>query len=499
MSDGAEFRDASRPVRARRYGFGAQPRAEPDPGNIRAALIGTLLVVVLIAVVATFQQLAQSSAAKSAGQPPLAPGATPPASVEMSFIAKATVKLLYAAGGPKDNQTTHSAAESVEDIAGKAGPPYARLRAAMVAGDLLGLERAEKALSELQPDAAADQELARDIEAVRGGLRGTAPAPEEAERLVRRHGWFGKLVLTHGLDRDAPDRRAVVGGGGALIAAMIGFGALVSAMILSGVVLLIVGIVRASAGTLTSRFVPPLPGGSVAVETVAVFIAGFLLLKLIVGLLAGVVGEDRALWIAMGGQWLLALLILWPMVRGVQREQALYLVGLHRGRGILREIGAGLVGYLAGLPILIIGIGTMFVIRFIEEVVLQAMGKSAEAPQNPLLELAGGAKGSAAVVLLFVLASMWAPLVEETIFRGALYRHLRGRWHWLPAGIVTALGFGLMHGYPILLLTPVISLGFGFALIREWRGSLIACMTAHCVHNAGTLIMLLTFMKLADV
>jgi membrane protease YdiL (CAAX protease family) len=33
-------------------------------------------------------------------------------------------------------------------------------------------------------------------------------------------------------------------------------------------------------------------------------------------------------------------------------------------------------------------------------------------------------------------------------------------------------------------MIPALSgLAFGFALIREWRGSLIASMTAHAVHN----------------
>jgi len=85
---------------------------------------------------------------------------------------------------------------------------------------------------------------------------------------------------------------------------------------------------------------------------------------------------------------------------------------------------------------------------------------------------------------------------NEAVFRGALYRHLRSRWAWPLAAAVTALAFGFMHGYPVLLLGPVISLGFGFALLREWRGSIISSMTAHCIHNAGVLMILLTVLGL---
>jgi membrane protease YdiL (CAAX protease family) len=82
------------------------------------------------------------------------------------------------------------------------------------------------------------------------------------------------------------------------------------------------------------------------------------------------------------------------------------------------------------------------------------------------------------------------------VFRGALYRHLRSRISVAAAAVLTALGFGLMHGYPIIMLGPVISLGAGFALMREWRGSIIASMTAHCIHNAGVLTLVLVMANL---
>jgi membrane protease YdiL (CAAX protease family) len=77
-----------------------------------------------------------------------------------------------------------------------------------------------------------------------------------------------------------------------------------------------------------------------------------------------------------------------------------------------------------------------------------------------------------------------------------MYRHLRSKWNVVVAAVFTALCFGVMHAYPILMMGPVIALGFGFALLREWRGSLIASMTAHCVHNAVVLGLLLFAMRL---
>src|SRR5258708_36657450 len=84
-------------------------------------------------------------------------------------------------------------------------------------------------------------------------------------------------------------------------------------------------------------------------------------------------------------------------------------------------------------------------------------------PKNPVLErLAGG--GPLMLLVFFVMATVWAPLVEEGIFRGCLYRHLRARWHPLLSGGVTAFAFGIIHPYPWLLPPPLLALGFNFAM-----------------------------------
>src|SRR5690606_29996741 len=147
--------------------------------------------------------------------------------------------------------------------------------------------------------------------------------------------------------------------------------------------------------------------------------------------------------------------------------------------------------------ILLCGILITLGLVFLEQVIRFVAGAGERAmPQNPVIDMVFGSSDPWKIVLFFLLASLWAPLVEEAVFRGALYRHLRSRWAWPLAAAVTALAFGFMHGYPVLLLGPVISLGFGFALLREWRGSIISSMTAHCIHNAGVLMILLTVLGL---
>ncbi len=84
------------------------------------------------------------------------------------------------------------------------------------------------------------------------------------------------------------------------------------------------------------------------------------------------------------------------------------------------------------------------------------------------------------------------------MFRGLLYRHLReastrfGR----VAGVffsaaLTSFVFAVIHPQGLLGIPVLATLAFGFALMREWRGTLVPSMVAHAVHNGGTTLVLL--------
>jgi membrane protease YdiL (CAAX protease family) len=113
-------------------------------------------------------------------------------------------------------------------------------------------------------------------------------------------------------------------------------------------------------------------------------------------------------------------------------------------------------------------------------------------PENPIAEVLMNASGIN-LVLLFGLMTIWAPVVEETLFRGVLYRDLRG---WAPVAVavlISGLWFGLMHGYAGLMLMPVIVIGFCFGVLREWRGSIVPTVVAHAVHNFAIGLMAIGF------
>lgn len=109
------------------------------------------------------------------------------------------------------------------------------------------------------------------------------------------------------------------------------------------------------------------------------------------------------------------------------------------------------------------------------------------------------AEGSAAeVAAALASALLVAPAAEELFFRGLLYRALRARSGAVPAGVVSALAFGLVHlsredpAGSVVPVTVAICLGLGLALLYERRGNLVAPLAAHEAFNAVGVLVLLT-------
>lgn len=233
-------------------------------------------------------------------------------------------------------------------------------------------------------------------------------------------------------------------------------------------------------------------------ETFAVFLLAFLGLQL---LMVGVMewighGSTEGMEWMIALQWLVLPAMLWGLVRRVGWKRFSVDMGLHRGEGVLKEMGAGIVGYLAGLPVFLLAGLVTVVLVLLRELLTEAAGGEAPKPQvNEVLEMLTS-ENVWVTVMLFGLMTVWAPLVEEGVMRGALYRHIRSRMGMVGAALVTAALFGLLHQYEVMMMLPVIALGFNFALMREWRGSLIAPMTAHALHNGTIGVVVITLFRL---
>ncbi len=346
-----------------------------------------------------------------------------------------------------------------------------------------------------------DEEVIADAGAMRA-LYGVGPGSlnaEQSDRLRDRYGWLGELAV-------APDGSAERDALFADIPWAIALIVLVMVMFavagLGGLVMFILAAVYFFTGRLRRRFVPPPRGGSVFLETFAVFLAGFGVVHFGSGFAAMLVSpppetpaaDSVVRWIMLGtlvAQWCLLLTIFWPRLRGVSWSGWRDALGWRAPRGVWREVLAGIAGYFAGLPLLI----AAMVLTAAITIFTQWLSKGPiETPENPMVELV--ASGDALVILLFLsLATVWAPIVEETLFRGGLFRHMRARHGAFVCALATALLFAFMHSYGPLMVSPLIALGFTFAMIREWRGSLIGSVTAHCLHNSTIMVIMLVGLR----
>jgi ABC-2 type transport system permease protein len=85
-----------------------------------------------------------------------------------------------------------------------------------------------------------------------------------------------------------------------------------------------------------------------------------------------------------------------------------------------------------------------------------------------------------------LLAIVAAPLVEEVIFRGLIYRSLRATLSINVSAALASAIFALAH--PGLSFAPVFVMGFLAARALERSGSLISAMVVHAIYNAALMV-----------
>lgn len=102
-------------------------------------------------------------------------------------------------------------------------------------------------------------------------------------------------------------------------------------------------------------------------------------------------------------------------------------------------------------------------------------------------------------ILTAIVAVLVAPVTEELVFRGVLFRSIRDRRGFWLGAVVSSVVFGLVHYVPaawqdtLLLQITMVFTGLAFAWIYERRGNLLACIVAHMSFNAIGLTLILAF------
>lgn len=86
------------------------------------------------------------------------------------------------------------------------------------------------------------------------------------------------------------------------------------------------------------------------------------------------------------------------------------------------------------------------------------------------------------VAVLAIAVAAGAPLGEELLFRGLVFRGLRGYWRMLPAMGLSGLLFGVFHANPSVI-APFACIGALYAWAYEESGSLWVTIAAHAGLN----------------
>jgi membrane protease YdiL (CAAX protease family) len=466
---------------------------EPRPGKVGHPLAAWLIIAVLVGVIVWH------------------PWDSPIASGGREHLDEVLLRLqgryvVGAAGlfGQKERAQLYGQLKSLDT-----GPVGQRLRFIALAGELAGPEEAQHRLVDLQLDIERDRVKGDPADVALVPVLGdlyldyaehhldapSVPAPER-ERLRERLGWFGQLALA---PRDGPDpeaRAAVLAPAQHTALVLLGGVGTAAAVGVLGFMGLVLFLVLLFAGWLREGLPGPAQYGGVYAEAFALWMGLYIGLSLLAPRL-GLPGPPllRAVPISL---LCLVLGLAWPLLRGVPWGRLRRDVGLTLGRNPALEPVLGLACYAMALPMLFVGVlltlGLLHLRKYLGGGGLREPLAPTDMPSHPISGLMGDLNWQLLLQLL-LLASVTAPLVEETMFRGLLYRHLReatGRKGRSLSIVLSAFAvsfvFAVIHpqGWPAIPVLMALALSFTF--MREWRGTLIPSMVAHGLNNGLVLL-----------
>lgn len=310
---------------------------------------------------------------------------------------------------------------------------------------------------------------------------------EQTRSLISSMGWYGELMVSTA-QRDESFETSLLSSLWSIMIALIvlGIGALVAGF--GGSAWLVFILWKWFKGSLANPMAEPIHTQT----TLSWIFAGWFALTILLAIMVAVLGSraerllgPTALAFQLGVMFLPLVALALPMCVGRTRAswgQIRRDVGLHCGRGFWREVGYGVTTYATAVPMVVVGAGIAFLLSL---VLSQELGAAEHPIQRAIAEGGVGAR----LMLLFI-AAVAAPIVEEIVFRGVLFRHLRelsARWgrelSFVFSALASSLVFAAIHPQGILFIPILGALAFAFCFARETRGSLISCIVAHGINN----------------
>lgn len=387
-----------------------------------------------------------------------------------------------------------------------------RLRFVVLAGELKGPDEALAQLQQIDQEyrehrgapPPEDEETARILDHLyalrsRDANPATSLPDEEQEKLRQQLDWFGELALAPPNSDDPAAREAVLAPASRTVWTLLGVGVFMLGLGVVGLILLITLLVLYAVNRLHGGLPPGSPHHGIYAETFALYMLLFL------GLSFGIRQVLDWLELERGALALSSLAALgslaalaWPVLRGIPWRQVRQDIGWNADRrpALAPLLGAG--AYAMALPMLVLGAVWFLLLTKLRDWLgwgPDEFGPS-NAPGHPIVFWVGRAGWWVWLEVLFA-ASVVAPIVEETMFRGVLYGHLRAASsRFRPvlsvalSAVVVSFLFAVIHPQGFLAVPLLMSLALAFTLMREWRGTLLPSMIAHGLNNAVATLLL---------
>jgi membrane protease YdiL (CAAX protease family) len=392
--------------------------------------------------------------------------------LSLQLMGKYIIGIRYLLGR---NPAFNNSIETMKQPLQKYKDTQSRLLIVPITAELSGREAAIKELEQITPTP-DDNNVKRDaplfLQLYRDGESSLSPQQHQS---IKDYGWLGQLALSQGEPDTSPERKAILHSALRTLFLLVLFSIGTLAALIAGIIVLTVAILLYAKGRLRRRLVMPENPEISLLQGFAIYLTGFGALPLLIHRLMP--GSRLGALVPA----ILAVIVgaLWPRFCGSNWKDYRAAIGWHRGRGVFREVGAGIAGYIAGLPLLFIA--TVFV-----AMLSRYAGKMPVHPMDYEIN-----RGPLHMLFWTFMACVWAPIVEETFFRGVLFGYLRRRLPWALSGILVALVFAAIHPQGWIGIPVLAAIGFTLSAIREWRGSLIASMSAHALNNAFAVLVLI--------
>ncbi|MDB4766740.1 CPBP family intramembrane metalloprotease [bacterium] len=332
-----------------------------------------------------------------------------------------------------------------------------------------------------------------------GNLSADVLTEDQKQQLKDRLGFSGELLLNPPNSKTAGRARLVNQSQTTAIAMIVG---VISAVLffLFGIVALLFILTYVMTGSSPAQFIPQNNAHNAYVETFALWLFAFFGVQILVRHLELLTTNTQRLIAHPLFFFGSLIVLLWPILRGVPASKMLADIGW-TPKKFFRNTFLSVPSYAAWLPAVLVGFFFVFVLSsFVPRSVTAGEFTVPVVPGHPAQEMLAG--GDVLTWVTWVIAAcIAAPIVEETMFRGVLYRHLRGlsmkygnAYSIALSALVNGFIFASLHPQGILAVPLLTTVAIGFSLVREWRDSLWTSILMHAFNNlVATLVMFVMF------